>query len=412
MPYDINAIRAEFRALAVTDAGQARIYLDAPGGTQVCRRAVVRMVEYMEQGTANDGGFFRTSRDTETVCEAAHEAVADLFGGRRSEIAFGANMTSLVFACSRALARQWQAGDEIVLTRMDHDANVAPWLHIARDVGLTVKWLDFDLTSWGYRLDTLPGLLNARTRLVAVNYASNALGTINDVAEITRIVRAHSSALVHVDAVQAMPHLPIDVTAIGADIVVASPYKFFGPHQGVLWGREALLADLDVYKVRPATDTPAAAKLETGTPSYEAQAGTLGAVEHIAWIGETMAGSNGGRCAALRAGMALIADYEATLGAQMLEGLQAVPGLTLHGLPTMTGRVPTFAITIHGHASDDIARSLAAENIFVWSGSFYAKEVIDRLNLPGGLVRLGPCHYNSTTEVERTIAALSRIARS
>ena len=410
MPYDIDAVRTEFRALSVTDSGQPRIYLDAPGGTQVCRRAVARMVDYMERGTANDGGYFRTSRDTETVCEAAHEAVADLFGGKRSEVAFGANMTSLVFACSRALARQWQAGDEIVLTRMDHDANVAPWLHIARDLGLTVRWLDFDLTNWGYRLETLPALLNGRTKLVAVNYASNALGTINDVAEITRIVRANCNALVHVDAVQAMPHLPIDVAAIGADIVVASPYKFFGPHQGVLWGREDLLADLDVYKVRPATDTPAAAKLETGTPSYEAQAGTLGAVEHIAWIGETMAGANGGRREALRAGMALIADYEAGLGAQMLAGLQTVRGLTLHGLPTMEGRVPTFAITIDGHASDDIARALAAENIFVWSGSFYAKEVLDRLNLPDGLVRLGPCHYNTAAEVDRTVAVLRRIA--
>ncbi len=410
MSYDVDAVRAEFPALAVTDGEQPRIYLDAPGGTQVCNRAVQRMVDYMQSGTANDGGYFRTSLDTDALSEAAHEAVADLMGGKRSEIAFGPNMTTLVFACSRALARGWTAGDEIVLTRMDHDANVAPWLHLARDIGLTVRWLDFDTGTWAYRLDQLPGLLNDRTRLVAVNYASNALGTINDIEAIVRIVRAHSSALVHVDAVQAVPHLLVDVAALGADIVVSSPYKYFGPHQGVLWGREDLLAGLDAYKVRPATDDPPAAKLETGTPSYEGQAGTLGAVDHITWIGETMGGANGGRRAALRAGMAVLGAHEAELGERMLAGFRTVRGLKLHGLPTMAGRVPTFAITLDGHESADVAKALAAENIFVWSGSFYAKEVADRLAIPGGLVRLGPCHYNTVEEIDRTIEVLRQIA--
>ena len=410
--YDIAAVRAEFPALARTDAGRPRIYLDAPGGTQVCRRAIARMVAHMESGTANDGGAFRTSIETNALSDEAHAAVADLFGGATDEIAFGPNMTTLTFALSRALGRGWGPSDEIVLTRMDHDANVAPWLHLARDRGLIVKWLDFDPVTWAYRLDALPGLLGPRTRLVAVNWASNALGTVNDVAEIVRIVRAHSTALVHVDAVQAAPHLALDVASLGADAVVASPYKFFGPHQGVLGARRELLVALDAYKVRPSSDDPPAHKLETGTPSWEGQAGTFGAVEHIAWIGETMGGANGGRREQLRAGMVVLARHEAMLGEAMLAGFRTIPGLTLHGVPTMAGRVPTFAITLDGHAPDEVARRLADENIFVWSGNFYAPEITGLLGMPDGFVRLGPCHYNTLAEVEATVAALAQIAEA
>jgi cysteine desulfurase family protein (TIGR01976 family) len=413
MTYDLDAVRREFPALSVTDDGRSRVYLDAPGGTQVCRRAIDRMVAHLAGGTANDGGLFRTSIETDALSEEAHAAVADLVGGKRSEIAFGPNMTTLMFAWSRALARGWGPGGALVLTRMDHDANVAPWLHVARDFGMEVRWLDFDPATYRFRLDELPGLLDASVRLVAVSHASNALGTLNPVADIAAIVRTHApQALVHVDSVQAAPHVVIDVAALGCDSLVFSPYKLFGPHQGVLWAREALFAGLDAYKVRPSPSDPPAAKLETGTPSWEGQAGTLGAIEHLEWIGRTMAGANGDRRSALVAGMELLAGHEAALGARFLAGLAAIPGIRLHGVPTMADRVPTFAFTLDRMPSRDVAQALADANVFVWSGSFYAVEVVARLGLTdGGLVRIGPCHYNSAADIDAALAVLEQLAR-
>ena len=395
---DVEKVRAQFPALQMTDGGRPRIYLDAPGGTQVCERAIERMVAYMRGGTANDGGAFATSLATEALSTAAHAAMARLLGARHGEIAFGLNMTSLTFAISRSLATRWTTGDEIVLTRLDHDANVAPWLRLAQDRGLTVRWIDLDPESGRLRLDGLGDVLNERTVLVAVGHASNALGTTNDVAAIVRAAKdANPQALVFVDAVQSVPHLPVDVSALGCDFLVASPYKVFGPHQGVLWGREALLAELPAYKVRPSPTQPPAVKWETGTPSYEGQAGTLGALEHLADTG----------------GMAAIAAYERELGQRLLDGLLTVPGLRLWGPPTMESRVPTFAFTLAGVDPRTVAEQLAAVNIFVWSGSFYAVEVIDRLGLTetGGLVRVGLCHYNSAQEVDRTLEMIASIAR-
>ena len=396
--FDVERVRAAFPALQVTDSGRPRIYLDAPGGTQVCERAVERMVSYIRSGTANDGGAFATSIETDALSTEAHAAMARFLGGADGEIAFGPNMTSLTFALSRSLATRFAPGDEIVVTRLDHDANVAPWLRVAEDRGLTVRWIDFDPDCGRLRLDELGGILNERTALVAVGHASNALGTINDVAAVARAAKdANPKALVYVDAVQSVPHLPVDVAALGCDIAVCSPYKFFGPHQGVLWGREALLAELPAYKVRPSPTTPPAAKWETGTPSYEGQAGTLGAIEHIERLG----------------GMATIAAYECELGERLLSRLLAIPGLRLWGAPTMEGRVPTFAFTLAGVHPRTVAERLAAENIFVWSGSFYAVEVLNRLGLAesGGLVRVGLCHYNTTQEVDRALEAIEKIAR-
>lgn len=394
---DIDSIRAQFPALAVTDRGRPRIYLDAPGGTQVCERAVERMVAYIRGGTANDGGAFATSIATDRLSTEAHAAMARFLGARDGEIAFGPNMTSLTLAVSRSLATRWKPGDEIVVTRLDHDANVAPWLRVAEDRGLTVRWIDFDPTSGQLQLDTLGDVLTSRTVLVAVGHASNALGTVSDVATVARAAKdANPRAIVYVDAVQSVPHIPVDVAALGCDLLACSPYKFFGPHQGVLWGRAELLAELPAYKVRPSPTEPPAVKWETGTPSYEGQAGTLGALEHIAEAG----------------GMAAIAAYERDLGQRLLDGLLAVPGLRLWGPATMDARVPTFAFTLTGKDPRAIAEALAAENIFVWSGSFYAVEVIARLGLTdsGGLVRVGLCHYNSADEVDRTLDAIARIA--
>lgn len=414
MTFPINAVRAQFPALSVTDAGQARAYFDAPGGTQVCAPAIAAMVAHLERGTANAGGAFATSVETDALSDAAHLAMADLLGGTADEIAFGPNMTSLTFAVSRALAQDWAAGDALVVTRLDHDANIAPWLRVAEDRGMVVRWLDFDPLTGKLDLDALPALLCARTRIVAVGAASNALGTVNDIAAIAAIVRRHCDALVFVDAVQSVAHGPVDVRTLGCDLLVCSPYKFFGPHQGVLWGQAALLEGIAAYKVRPARSSPAATRFETGTPSFEAQAGILGTIDYLDWLGALVGGDTiNDRRGRLRTAMEACAAYEHQLGERLLAGLMAVPGLTLHGPPTMAGRVSTFAFTIAGHAPDAIARALAAKNIFVWSGHFFAVEVVARLGLAetGGLVRVGAAHYTSVGEIDALIDALGALGR-
>ncbi|WP_404712764.1 cysteine desulfurase-like protein [Sphingomonas sp. MMS24-J13] len=406
MDFPIEAIRAQFPALAVTDDGRPRIYLDAPGGTQVCRPAIEAMVAHLQRGTANAGGAFATTIETDAMSAAAHAAMADLLGGESDEIAFGPNMTSLTFALSRALSRSWEEGDEIVLTRLDHDANVSPWLLAARDRGAKVRWIDFNPATGVLDYDAVPGLLGPRTRLVAVGAASNALGTLNDVNRIVAMVRAGSEALVFIDAVQSVPHVPTDVEAIGCDFLVCSPYKFFGPHQGVLWVRSGLIDAIEAYKVRPAGND-GAHRFETGTPSFEGQAGVLGTIVYLDWLGGEVSGANGRR-ERLRAAFEACIAYERDLGERLLAGLATIPGLKLWGVPTMDGRVPTFAFTIDGHHPDAIAGHLAGQGIFAWSGHFYAVEVIARLGLAesGGLVRLGLCHYHTAGEVDRTIEAL------
>ena len=406
MTLDLAAIRAEFPALAVTDDGRPRIYFDAPGGTQVCRRAIDGMVQHLEGGTANSGGAFATAVATDALAEDAHEAMADLLGGDASEIAFGQNMTTLTLAVSRAIARGFKPGDELVVTRLDHDANVAPWLLVARDVGMEVRWLDFDPETGRLRLDELPSLLNGRTRLVALGGASNALGTINDVAEAVRIVRAHSDALVYVDAVQSVPHVATDVRALGCDFLACSPYKFFGPHQGVLWGRADLLGELEAYKLRPSPSLPVAVRFETGTPSYEGMAGTIGAIEHIASLGDGAT-----RRERIVSAMDKVAEHERELGRQFLAGLSGLQRMQLYGPNEMEGRVPTFSFTIQGMTARNAAERLADRDIFAWSGNFYAKEAITRLGLDasGGLLRVGFCQYSTAEEVDILLEALAEL---
>ncbi len=409
MSLDLARVRAEFPALSVTDGGRPRIYFDAPGGTQACRRAIEGMTRHLMEGTANSGGAFRTAVDTDALSDAAHAAMADLLGGDASEIAFGLNMTSLTLALSRALARGWNAGDELVVTRLDHDANVAPWLHVARDRNMVVRWLDFDPETGRLRLDMLPALLGPRTRLVAVGGASNALGTINDVPAIVAAVRSAGDALVFVDGVQSVPHLATDVRALGCDFLACSPYKFFGPHQGVLWGKAEHMAALEAYKLRPSPDLPAAVRLETGTPSYEGQAGTLGAVEHLAWIGE-LCGAAGDRRSRIVAGFDAVARHERALGQRFLDGLAALPRVRLYGPGSMDGRVPTFSMTVDGLPAHAAAERLAAANIFAWSGDFYAYEALRRLDLTdSGLLRVGFCQYSTAAEVDRLLEPLAAL---
>jgi cysteine desulfurase family protein (TIGR01976 family) len=404
MSFPISAVRARFPAL------DHRAFFDAPGGTQVCASAIESMTAHLSNGTANAGGVFATSRAADRLSEEAHEAMADLLGGQPSEIAFGPNMTSLTFAVSRALARGWAAGDNLVVTRLDHDANVAPWVEVAADSGMEVRWLDFDPSTGRLHLDTLPDLLDARTRLVAVGAASNALGTLNDVPTVSATVREHSAALFYVDAVQSVPHVPTDVAALGCDLLACSPYKFFGPHQGVLWGRAELLEQIQAYKVRPA-GTGAARRFETGTPSFEGQAGVLGTIDYLEWLGCEIDPAASSRRSRLLAAMTASVDYERLLGERLLAGFAGVPGLRLYGPPTMDGRVPTFAFTLSAHNADAVVRHLAGRDIFAWSGHFYAVEVIRHLGLTegGGLVRVGLCHYSTVDEVDRLITALMEI---
>ena len=413
MTLDLEAIRSQFPALDQADDGIARVYLDNPAGTQVAQRVVDAMSHCMLRASANMGGYFRTSVAVGDIVADAQQAMADFLNAPSAdEIIFGQNMTSLTFHVSRSIGRQFRAGDEIILSRMDHDANVEPWALLARDCGLTIRWLPFDTETYEFDLREFENLLNQRTRLVCVCAASNLTGTVNDVETICRIAR-DAGAWTYIDAVQSAPHMVNDVQAFGCDFLVCSPYKFFGPHQGVLWGRREILEGLEPYKVRPA---PAAIPwcFSPGTASHEGMAGTAAAVEYFAWIGETMAGGEGDRRQKVRAGMAAIADYEQGLARHLVRGLHSLPGVTVHGITAadaMPRRGPTVAFTHERHGPDRIARALAEANIFAWSGHNYAVEVAKSLGIyeSGGAVRVGPVHYNTIAELDRLFEVLEGI---
>jgi cysteine desulfurase family protein (TIGR01976 family) len=422
MPLDIQQIRSQFPALSLKDDGKPRIYLDNPAGTQVPRQCIKRTTDYLIRCNANHGGRFRTSMESDEILAEAHRAMADFLNAPSAdEIIFGPNMTTLTYAVSRSVGHWLRSGDQIILTRMDHDANVNPWLQLAADLNLQVKWLSFNRETYRYDSEELGTLLSPNIKLVAVNHASNAIGTINDIKKISEM--AHNvGALVYVDAVQYVPHSPADVPELGCDFLVCSVYKFFGGHQGVLWGKPNLLEKLPAYKVRPADDFPPG-KFETGTQSHEGQAGTLGALEYLAGIGETMAQEYysrlphlKGRRKYLHAAMAAIKGYEKTLSARLIEGLQQIPGVKIHGitdLPALDDRVPTVSFTREGFRPEDIARRLAEENIFVWDGHFYAVEVVEHLGLSekGGMVRVGAVHYNTVEEIDKLLEVISGMKR-
>jgi cysteine desulfurase family protein (TIGR01976 family) len=403
MALDIEAIRVQFPALGRTIDDRAAVYLDGPGGTQVPDRVIDAVAGFLRAGGSNLGGPFVTSLETDAVAESARSAIAALFNASPDEIAFGQNMTSLTFAVSRALGATWRSGDNVVVTRLDHDGNVWPWVRAAQDAGVEVRWLDFD-PDRGCRLqtETLGELLDERTRLVAVTHASNAVGTIVDVGSI--VEQAHRvGALTYVDAVHYSPHGVIDVAASGTDFLVASAYKVFGPHTGCLYGRYEVLDQLDAYKLRPAPDKPPG-KWETGTQSFESLAGVAAAIDYLASLGE--GDDLRGR---LVSAMGAIGGYEQGLSARFLEGIGAMDGVTLFGAPTAEERTPTFAIEVAGVPPAEVARRLGDDGIFVWSGDYYAVEVMDRLGVTnaGGLVRIGFVHYNTTDEVDRVLEALA-----
>ncbi len=417
MTIDIQNIRAQFPSLTMTDEGKPRIYFDNPGGTQVPRQVIDRMVACLTRSNANLGGYFPSSRQAGQIVEDAHLAMADFLNAASpTEIIFGQNMTTLTFHLSRSLAKLFAPGDEIVVTRKDHDANISPWLLMARDHGLAVRWLDFNPATFEFELADLDRLLSPRTRFLALNYASNATGTINDVKEITRRAKA-AGALVYVDAVQFAPHGAIDVQELGCDFLACSAYKFFGPHQGILWGRAALLQALEPYKVRPATDE-LPGRFETGTMSHEGLAGVIGAIDYLAGIGESMGAEYygnyrkfSGRRLHLHAAMDCLFAYEAELTQRLIDGLQRLPGVKVQGITDRAAlhrRVPTVSITVQGHHPADLAQVLARENICVWDGHNYAVEVITRLGLldKGGVLRIGIAHYNTAAEVDRLLEVL------
>jgi cysteine desulfurase family protein (TIGR01976 family) len=380
----VESVRERFSALQ-----QPLAFFDGPGGTQVPDSVVQAIADYLTDSNANTGGPFETSRETDALIATARTAAAAFLNATLDEVAFGANMTTLNFALSRAAAREWRPGDEIVCTKLDHDGNVSPWLELAHDKGLEVRFAEIDDEC---RLDVahLRSLLTARTRVVAFPWASNAVGTVTPVAEVA--AAAHEAgALAWVDAVHYGPHGRIDVQAAGADVLLCSPYKFYGPHLGLAFGRRELLESWRPYKVRPADDQPVGHRYETGTLAHELLAGFVAAVDYLNDVGWDF-----------------VASHERELGQRFLDGLPR--GWTLHGIPSMDGRVPTFAITHETLTPQEAATRLGERGLAVWHGNYYAVEIMKRLGLRDGAVRVGIVHYNTLEEVERLLGALADLA--
>ena len=404
MPFDITSVRSGFPSLSRTLDGQPVAYLDGPGGTQVHGSVIDAMSGFMARGGSNLDGAFATSRETEEVVDNARDAVADLFGCDSSEVVFGQNMTSLTYAMSRALSRTWGPGDNIVVTRLDHDANVSPWMQAARDAGVDIRFVDFDPENGcSLELGSLDAALDARTRLVAFTHASNAVGTITPVAEIVRA--AHDvGALTYVDAVHHTPHGLVDVKESDTDFLVASAYKWFGPHTGCLFGKARVLEAIGPYKLRPAPDS-SPDRWETGTQSFESLAGVTAAVNYIASLG-----TGDTRRKRIVSAYEAISEHEMMLSDRFLSSIRSMDRVTLYGKPTPEGRTPTFAIDVDGVSPAAIAERLGSVGCFVWSGNYYAYEVMHRLEkVPEGLVRIGFAHYNTPEEVDRVVAELDAL---
>lgn len=416
---DLSSLRAQFPALQQKDEkGRPYVFFDGPGGTQVPRAVIDAIAHYYTHANSNSHGNFLYSARTDATVMAAREAVADFMNAPSpQEVVFGPSMTNLTFNLSRAIGAQLGSGDEIVVTRLDHDANVSPWLAL-QEQGVVIKYADFDVEDCTLDLAHFKSLLSNKTKLVAIGYASNAVGTINPVKEIGAL--AHEvGARVWIDAVHYAPHGPIDVQDIDCDFLVCSVYKFFGPHIAVAWGRYDLLDALPAYKVRPAGDDPPD-KFETGTGNFEGMAGTTAAINYLAQLGDqfgaafeaqwTEAGFTGRRLA-LKKAMTAIANYERTLLERLVEGLMAVSGVRIYGITDKVQfyqRTPTIAFTKDGVETETIAKVLGENNIFVWDGHYYALEVVKRLGLydRGGMVRVGIAHYNTAAEVDRLLAVL------
>ncbi len=405
---DVATLRRQFPALTRTQDGEPVAYLDGPAGSQVPMRVIDAVSHYLALNNANTHGAFVTSRESDTLLDQARDAVRDFVGaGDEGSVVFGANMTSLTFSLSRALGRTWRPGDEVVVTRLDHDANITPWVLAARDAGATVRHIPFHDADTTLDLDALDAVLSTRTRLVAVGAASNATGTINPVAQIAEMAHDHG-AEVFVDAVHFAPHALIDVAQWGCDYVACSAYKFFGPHVGIIWGSDEALGATPAYRVRPAGEA-LPERWETGTQNHEGIAGTLEAIDYLASLGQTGTRKKSRR-RALAAAFQAIRRHERVLLVKLLDGLESIPNLRIYGITDrrrLGGRAPTVSFTHAKRSAREIATELGRRGIFVWDGNFYAIEVSESLGLePDGMVRVGLLHYNTKLEVDRLIQAL------
>lgn len=402
--FPIELVREQFPSLSANTA-----YLDNPAGTQLPRSVIQAVSDAMMNAASNLGGYFEASSRAVQIWNRAHDAMAELLGGNSGqEILLGQSMTMLTFHLSRSMARTWKPGDEIIVTRMDHEGNVAPWVHAAEDRGVTVRWLPFNRDTWRVEPEDLRALLTDRTRLVALNHASNLTGSINPVAELTAC--AHSSgALVYVDSVQFAPHGKVEVAVLNCDFLACSSYKFFGPHLGVLWGRQTLLEELHPYAPRCAPDR-GPGRHELGTPQTELFAGLAATVDYFVWLGEQV-NDDASRVGNIKSAYRASSAYEMPLAQQLIDGLLKIPGVRLFGLRKADRnacRVPTVSITHSGTRNTDLARSLAGQDINVWSGHNYAYEVARQLELDEneGVLRIGLAHYNTEDEVARVVDAI------
>lgn len=410
---DVQAIRRQFPALDQEFNGKPAIFLDNPGGTQVHKRVLDAMTEYLIHRNANTHGAFETSKRTDATIDYARRAVADFLGADEDEVIFGPNMTSLTFMLSHSLAAEFGPGDEVVVTRLDHDANIMPWVMMAEDRGATVRWADVDLETCTLDMAHLQSLITPRTKLVAVGYASNASGSINDVQTVIGWAKA-VGAYAFVDAVQYAPHGLIDVKALDCDFLACSAYKFFGPHIGHLYGKREHLNRLRAYRVRPAGDR-SPDKWETGTKNHEGMAGAAAAIDYIADLGYEYgdASATASRREKLQAAWPVIHAHEQTLIERLLNGLQVLNGVRVYGITDRYDwekRVATISIRKQGTTPQELATALAEQNIFAWDGNFYAQALSERLGVEpsGGLLRLGMVHYNTVDEVDRCLEVIER----
>ena len=414
MSFDIDAVRAQFPSLSETDQGSRRIYMDNPGGTQVPLSVVQRMSDCLLHGNANIGGNFRTSDLAAEFVNEGRAASADFLNAASpDEIIFGQNMTTLTLHLSRSIGRYLNAGDEIVLTRMEHDANIAPWLLLARDYDLEIRWLPFNIETFEFEAEALDEILTERTRLVCIGGASNLTGTLNDVKTLCGKARA-AGAWSFIDAVQSAPHELPDVQDFGCDFLACSAYKFFGPHQSILWGRREIQEELEPYKLRPAPEE-LPWRFETGTQNHEGIAGTGAAIDYFASLGEAVqAGSR--RRDNLVSSFSAMFEYEKSLTSRLIAGLQDIADVTVQGITdpdALDRRVPTVSFTHSKHRPEVIARALSQQNIFVWSGHNYGIEPATALGLmeSGGVLRVGAVHYNTIEEIDETLSVIEDVVK-
>lgn len=419
MSFDVNLVRKQFPSL-----DRPAVFLDNPAGTQIAKPSLDRINKYLLENNANHEGQFETSRRSDEVLHEAHAAMADFLNASRpEEIIFGNNMTTLTLHISRSLARNLQAGDNILVTRMDHDANISPWMLVAEDKGCNLLWVDIDVEDGTLDLDSFAQALEKKPKIAAFGYASNLLGTVNPVKKLTKM--AHDAgALVYIDAVQYAPHGPIDVQDLGCDFLACSSYKFFGPHAGALYGKFDLLSELKAYKVRPASNE-LPSKFETGTQNHEGIAGVLGALEYLEWLGRQFGANQAspwkeagfsGRRLELKKGMSAMRAYESELSKKLIGIVESVKGTRIYGvtdLKRLDERVPTVSFTVQGKDPETLAKAIGDENIYVWNGHNYALAIVERLGLleAGGMIRVGPVHYNTLAELEKFGELLEKVVR-